>query len=93
MDLYMLCVLELTLCLTNGMFYATDHAKDADRNPTGQPPPPKEHFFEGDRKTAHHAANEEGATSQMLETAHLHEAASGGVARPPRAPRGGACRG
>jgi hypothetical protein len=53
------------------MYYATDHAKGADRNPTGQLPPPKEHFFEGDRKTAHHPANEEGATGEMLETARL----------------------
>ena len=93
MNLNMLCVLELTLCLTNWMFYATDHAKGADRNPTGQPPPPKEGSFEGDHKTAHLAAHEEGAMGEMLETAHLQEAASGGVARPPRAPRGGACRG
>ncbi len=71
MNLYMLCVLELTLCLTNGMFYATDHAKGADRNPSGQLPPPKEHFFEGDHKAAHHAADEEGATGEMLETARL----------------------
>jgi hypothetical protein len=67
----MLCVLELTLCVTNGIFYATAHAKGADRNPTGQLPPPKEHFFEGDHKTAHHAANEEGATGAMLEAARL----------------------
>ena len=51
MNLYMLCVLELILCRINGMFYATDHAKGADRNPTGQSPP-KERFFEGDDKTA-----------------------------------------
>ncbi len=71
MDLYILCVLELTLCLTNRMFYATEHAKGADRNPTGQPPPPKDHFFEGDHKTAQHVANEEGATGEMLETVPL----------------------
>jgi hypothetical protein len=71
MNLYMLCVLELTLCLTNGMFYATDHAKGANWNPSGQLPPPREHFFEGDHKAAHHAAVEEGATGEMLETARL----------------------
>ena len=82
----MLCVLELTLCLTNRMFYATVHAKGADRNPTGQPHPPKEGSFEGDHQTSHHAAHEEGATGEMLETAHLQEAASAGVGWPPRKP-------
>ncbi len=71
------------------MFYATAHAKGADRNPTGQSPP-KERFFEGDDKTAYCVAHREGATDKVLETAPLQAAAAYGVARPRTPPPGGA---